>query len=73
MVHTRITETLCIGEGYPLALIGGPVSSSPKLYLQMAEEIAAICQRLNMPFIFKSSFDKANRTAITSFVARNST
>jgi 2-dehydro-3-deoxyphosphooctonate aldolase (KDO 8-P synthase) len=33
----------------------------------MAEGIAAICQRLNMPFIFKSSFDKANRTAITSF------
>jgi 2-dehydro-3-deoxyphosphooctonate aldolase (KDO 8-P synthase) len=33
----------------------------------MAEGIAAICQRLNMPFIFKSSFDKANRTAMTSF------
>src|SRR5215468_9062781 len=33
----------------------------------MGKGIAAICQRLNMPFIFKSSFDKANRTAIASF------
>jgi 2-dehydro-3-deoxyphosphooctonate aldolase (KDO 8-P synthase) len=68
MVHTRITDTLCIGEGYPLALIGGPcVIESEDFTLQMAEGIAAICQRLNMPFIFKSSFDKANRTSIASF------
>ena len=68
MVHTRITDTLSIGEGYPLALIGGPcVIESEDFTLKMAEGIAAICQRLNMPFIFKSSFDKANRTAITSF------
>ena len=68
MVQTRITDTLCIGEGCPLALIGGPcVIESEDFTLKMAEGIAAICQRLNMPFIFKSSFDKANRTAITSF------
>src|ERR671930_1007601 len=68
MVHTRITDTLCIGEGHPLALIGGPcVIESEDFTLKMAEAIAAICQRLNLPFIFKSSFDKANRTAITSF------
>src|SRR6201988_2414135 len=68
MVQARITDTLCIGEGYPLVLIGGPcVIESEDFTLKMAERIAAICQRLNMPFIFKSSFDKANRTAITSF------
>src|SRR6266478_5429914 len=68
MVHTRITDTLCIGDGCPLALIGGPcVIESEDFTLQMAEAIAAICRRLAMPFIFKSSFDKANRTAITSF------
>jgi 2-dehydro-3-deoxyphosphooctonate aldolase (KDO 8-P synthase) len=33
----------------------------------MAEYIATICARLHMPFIFKASFDKANRTSITSF------
>ncbi len=68
MGHTRITETVCIGEGYPLALIGGPcVIESEAFTLKMAESIATICQRLQMPFIFKSSFDKANRTSITSF------
>src|SRR5881628_3094724 len=68
MVQTRITDTLHIGEGCPLALIGGPcVIESEDFTLKMAEEIATICQRLNLPFIFKSSFDKANRTAITSF------
>jgi len=68
MVQTRITNTLSIGEGCPLALIGGPcVIESEDFTLRMAEGIATICQRLNMPFIFKSSFDKANRTSITSF------
>jgi 2-dehydro-3-deoxyphosphooctonate aldolase (KDO 8-P synthase) len=68
MIHTRITDTFCIGEGHPLALIGGPcVIESEDFTLKMAEGIAAICQRLNMPFIFNSSFDKANRSAITSF------
>ena len=68
MVQTRITDTFCIGDGCPLALIGGPcVIESEDFTLQMAEAIATICRRLAMPFIFKSSFDKANRTAITSF------
>ena len=68
MVQTRITDTLHIGEGCPLTLIGGPcVIESEDFTLKMAEGIATICQRLNLPFIFKSSFDKANRTAITSF------
>ena len=62
MVQTRITDTLCIGDGCPLALIGGPcVIESEEFTLQMAEAIAAICRRLDMPFIFKSSFDKAAR------------
>lgn len=68
MVQAHITETLGIGDGYPLALIGGPcVIESEAFTLQMAEAIATICARLEMPFIFKASFDKANRTAITSF------
>ncbi len=68
MVQTSITDTLHIGDGCPLALIGGPcVIESEDFTLYMAEQIARICQRLAMPFIFKSSFDKANRTAVTSF------
>lgn len=68
MIRTQITETLTIGDGCPLALIGGPcVIESEAFTVRMAEEIHSVCERLNMPFIFKSSFDKANRTSISSF------
>lgn len=68
MSTTQITENLIIGTGYPLALIAGPcVIESEDFTLKMAEEIQQICDRLNIPFIFKSSFDKANRTSINSF------
>ena len=68
MVKTQITENLSIGDGCPLTLIGGPcVIESEEFTLTMAAEIAKVCDRLNVPFIFKSSFDKANRTSINSF------
>lgn len=64
----RITDSLIVGQGNPLALIGGPcVIESADFTLRMAESILKICDRLNIPFIFKSSFDKANRTSIKSF------
>ncbi|MGL4617450.1 MAG: 3-deoxy-8-phosphooctulonate synthase, partial [Chroococcidiopsis sp.] len=51
-----------------LTLIGGPcVIESGDFTLKMAEEIAKVCDRLGVSFIFKSSFDKANRTSINSF------
>lgn len=68
MKPVQITETLAIGDGHPLALIGGPcVIESEDFTLKMAEGIRKICDRLHMPLIFKSSFDKANRTSIHSF------
>ncbi|MDH6058053.1 3-deoxy-8-phosphooctulonate synthase [Umezakia ovalisporum] len=68
MISTQVTETLHIGDGQPLALIGGPcVIESEDFTLKMAEEIRKVCDRLSISFIFKSSFDKANRTAISSF------
>ena len=49
-------------------LIAGPcVIESRDHSLKMAEEIQKITTSLNIPFIFKSSFDKANRSAIDSF------
>jgi 2-dehydro-3-deoxyphosphooctonate aldolase (KDO 8-P synthase) len=64
----QITETFKIGPGQPLALIAGPcVIESEDFTLRMAEAIAGICEDLGIPLIFKSSFDKANRTAIDSF------
>lgn len=68
MIQTSITDTLCIGDGCPLALIGGPcVIESEDFTLKMAEGIRKVCDRLQIPLIFKSSFDKANRTSIHSF------
>jgi len=57
-----------IGKGKPLALIAGPcVIETLDHALYMAEEIKKITDSLNIPYIFKSSFDKANRTSIKSF------
>ena len=48
-------------------LIAGPcVMESESHSLMMAEKIATICQKLNINFVFKSSFDKANRSSINS-------
>ena len=68
MQIAQITNDIKIGEGHPLALIGGPcVIESADFTLKMAAEIKKICDRLEVPFIFKASFDKANRTSINSF------
>lgn len=68
MNNARIQDNLIIGEGQPLALIAGPcVIESEDFTLKMAQQIGQVCDRLNVPFIFKSSFDKANRTSIDSF------
>ena len=56
-----------IGDG-GLALIAGPCAiESEALCLSVAEQLAGLCGELNIPYIFKSSFDKANRTALSSF------
>ena len=56
-----------IGDG-SLVLIAGPCSiESEALCLTVAERLAEICRDLGVPYIFKSSFDKANRTSLQSF------
>lgn len=56
------------GDQQPLFLIAGPcVIESEELILDTAAEIKSICASLNLPFLFKSSFDKANRSSINSF------
>lgn len=57
-----------IGDNNPLVLIAGPcVVESKEITFITAYEIKNICQKLQIPFIFKSSFKKANRTNINSF------
>lgn len=63
----NITETISFG-GKRLPLIAGPcVIESRDHSLKMAAAIKKITDRLALPFIFKSSFDKANRTSVSSF------
>ena len=51
-----------------MPLIAGPcVIESRDHALKMASAIKKITDELSIPFIFKSSFDKANRTSVTSF------
>ena len=56
------------GPDRPLFLIAGPcVVESLELQLETATRLKAICAALGVPFIFKSSFDKANRSSGRSF------
>lgn len=59
---------ITISNNHPIVLIGGPcVIESEEHTLFMAEQISKITEELEIPFIFKSSFDKANRSSIESF------
>jgi len=57
-----------VGLDRPLFLIAGPcVVESRQLQVDVAGELKAICAALDVPFIFKSSYDKANRSSHASF------
>ena len=59
---------LTIGGGAPLVFIAGPcVIESPAHVLDLAVAIKAIAERTQVSIIFKASFDKANRTSVTSY------
>ena len=56
------------GPGQPLLLIAGPcVIDSERLCLEIAETLAALARELPVQVVFKASFDKANRTSVSSF------
>jgi len=60
--------TVEIGGGAPLALIAGPcVIESRDAALRHADRLAALAARAGLALVYKSSFDKANRTALGSF------
>lgn len=62
-------KNIKIGSNNPFVLIAGPcVVESKEIIFHTAEEIKRICGVLNIPFIFKSSFKKANRTNLKSFI-----
>jgi 2-dehydro-3-deoxyphosphooctonate aldolase (KDO 8-P synthase) len=66
-MHTfKIKEDICGGDS--LTLIAGPcVIESREHSLKMAHSLKEISDKVNLPIIFKSSFDKANRSSLNSF------
>lgn len=57
-----------IGQDKPFFLIAGPcVIESEQLAIDTAGKLKEITHKLNIPFIYKSSFDKANRSSLKSF------
>jgi 2-dehydro-3-deoxyphosphooctonate aldolase (KDO 8-P synthase) len=70
MTATRAVRVgpLTIGGGAPLVLIGGPCAIEDERHaLMTAERLAAIAADRRVPFIYKSSYDKANRSSVNSY------
>jgi 2-dehydro-3-deoxyphosphooctonate aldolase (KDO 8-P synthase) len=69
MTETRAVPVVragpvAFGNALPLALIAGPCAMESRAHaLEMAQALKEITGRLGMPFVFKTSFDKANRTS----------
>lgn len=61
-------DKLAIANDLPFVVLGGiNVLESEELALQTAEHFVSVCNRLNIPYVFKASFDKANRSSIHSY------
>ena len=68
MLHDVEIGPFKVGAAHRHFLIAGPcVIESERLVLETAHGIAQIARALDIPYIFKSSYDKANRTSISSF------
>ncbi len=68
MAHLVDIGTFSVGQDRRPFLIAGPcVIESEQLVMDTAGSVAEITKSVGMPYVFKSSFDKANRTSITSY------
>ena len=68
MVHLVDIGSFKVGQGERPFLIAGPcVIESEQLVMDTAGRVVEMTKALGIPYIFKSSFDKANRTSIKSF------
>lgn len=67
-IDTPSGTPIRVGTEQPLLLIGGPcVLESEELAKTVASEMQEICGRLGISYVFKASFDKANRTSLSSY------
>lgn len=68
MTTIQLTPHISCGNELPFVLFGGMnVLESRELALQVCEHYVQVTQRLNIPYVFKASFDKANRSSIHSY------
>ena len=68
MVKEINIRNVKIGGNRPLVLIAGPcVIESEAATLRCAERLLTICNGISVPLVFKASYDKANRTSVSSF------
>jgi len=70
VIRTRAVRigSVVIGGGAPLALIGGPCAiENEKHALMVAERLQRVTADARVPFIYKSSYDKANRSSINAY------
>src|SRR5690554_3186527 len=67
-VRCRIRDDVVVGDGRKLALICGPdVVETEEQVLRTAREVQRVSRAYGLPAVFKCSFDKANRTSISSY------
>jgi len=68
LTNELIIGNIALGGSNPLFLIAGPcVIENEDITFYTAQRLKEICGELRIPFIFKSSYDKANRTSLNSF------
>lgn len=67
-IDTPKGEVIQVGTGQPLLLIAGPCAlESEEMARRVAGTMQEICARLGLSYVFKASFDKANRTSLSSY------
>ena len=67
-MHTINIVDYKVGPGQPICLLAGPcVLEGYERSVMIGREAKRICEKLGMPYVFKASFDKANRSSIDSF------
>jgi 2-dehydro-3-deoxyphosphooctonate aldolase (KDO 8-P synthase) len=68
VADVKVGGSIPVGDQHPLLVIAGPcVIESRQLCLDVAGAMKEACAGLALPYVFKASFDKANRTSISSF------
>ncbi|MBI4611359.1 MAG: 3-deoxy-8-phosphooctulonate synthase [Candidatus Rokubacteria bacterium] len=68
MTREVVVGPVRIGGGNPLALVGGPCAIEDEAHaLMLAERLARVAEAARVPFVYKSSYDKANRSSLGAY------